>query len=126
MGETREEIVERSLQRAEDSNEFLRAAVDADTEVIATLRAQLAAALSLLEEADRYFKEVAHVLDAAVAVNGYLLGIEGYGMTRIRDLPALGRVLENLRAALAALPVPPVEPTRATLQENGRSLEWPK
>jgi hypothetical protein len=87
-------------------------------------RAALSAALSLLEEADTYMREVAHVLDAARE-------IERHGrQSEIQNIAEWVQRLRGLEAefsrALAALPVPPTERVRACLQQNGRSLEWPK
>jgi hypothetical protein len=133
--------------------------------------AALSAALSLLEEADTYMREVAHVLDAAGMeyrrVNGPGVRVEcatcrrpklPYGRSApleaangycnwdcpgYREAPHVGSLwpgetrelfgfgwpdwlTPEVRAALAALPVPPTERVRACLQDNGRSLEWPK
>jgi hypothetical protein len=135
------------------------------------LASALSAALSLLEEADTYMREVAHVLDAAGMeyrrVNGPGVRVEcatcrrpklPYGRSApleaangycnwdcpgYREAPHVGSLwpgetrelfgfgwpdwlTPEVRAALAALPVPPVERVRACLQDNGRSLEWPK
>jgi hypothetical protein len=94
--------------------------VEMEAELAETEHA-LAAALDALEAADTYMREVAHVVEAAGAATRELFHPDGAG-----DSDAYDAAMEALRAALADLPVPPVEPTRATLQENGRSLEWPR
>jgi hypothetical protein len=80
--------------------------------------------LDVFQLCDTYMREVAHVLDAARE-------IERHGrQSEIQNIAEWVQRLRGLEAefsrALAALPVPPTERVRACLQDNGRSLEWPK